>query len=45
MIKDYTWSYQKLNVPLPVKIEYLIKYGELDEIKTAIKKYGFDRRY
>ena len=36
MIKDYTWSYKKESVTLPVKIEYLFKYGDLDEIKEAM---------
>lgn len=42
MIKDYTWSYKKETVPLSVKIEYLFKYGDLEEINDAIKKAGFD---
>jgi len=42
MIKDYTWSYKKENVPLPVKTEHLFKYGDLDEINIAIKELGFD---
>jgi hypothetical protein len=42
MIKDYTWSYKKETVPLPVKIEYLFKYGDLDEINDAIKEVGLD---
>jgi len=42
MIKDYTWSYKKEQIPLPVKIEHLIKYGDLDEIYNAIKDFGFD---
>jgi hypothetical protein len=42
MIKDYTWSYKKENIPIPVKIENLFKYGELDEIHNVIKEFGFD---
>jgi len=41
MIKDYTWSYKKESVSLSVKIEHLLKYGDLDEIKNAIKEIGF----
>ena len=40
MIKDYTWSYKKESVPASVKLEYLIKYGDLDEINEAIKEFG-----
>ncbi len=42
MIKDYTWSYKKETVPVSVKVEYLFKYGDLDEINEAIKELGFD---
>lgn len=42
MLKDYTWSYKKESVPLDIKIEYLFKYGDSDEIKEAIKEIGFD---
>jgi hypothetical protein len=42
MIKNYTWSYKKDTVPLPVTIEYLFKYGDLDEINEVIKEFGFD---
>lgn len=42
MIKNYTWSYKKESVPLHVKIEYLFKYGDLDEINDAIKEFGSD---
>lgn len=40
MLKDFTWSYKKDSVSLPVKLEYLLKYGDLDEIKNAIGEYG-----
>lgn len=43
MIKDYTWSYKKETVPLVVKIEYLLKYGDLDEINDALKEFGIER--
>jgi hypothetical protein len=42
MIKDYTWSYKKETVTLLVKIEYLFKYGDLDEINNAINEVGFN---
>jgi len=42
MIKDYIWSYKKENIPIPVKIEHLFKYGDLDEIYNGIKEFGFD---
>lgn len=42
MVKVYTWSYKKESVPLSVKIEFLFKYGDLDEIYEAIKEFGFD---
>jgi len=42
MLKDYTWSYKKESVPLSVKLEYLLKYGDLNEISDAIKELGFD---
>ena len=42
MIKDYTWSYKKEQVPLPIKIEYVFKYGDLEEIYISIKEFGFD---
>jgi hypothetical protein len=42
MIKDYTWSYKKESVPLQVKIEYLFKYGDTDEINEAIREVGSD---
>lgn len=42
MVKNYTWSYKKDAVPLHVTIEYLFKYGDLDEINEAIKEFGFD---
>jgi len=42
MITDYTWSYKKESVPLAVKIEYLLKYGDLDEINEVITDFGFD---
>jgi len=42
MIKDYTWSYKKKSVPISVKIEYLFKYGDLDEINDAIKEFGVE---
>jgi len=41
-MKDYTWSYKKEDVPLSVKIEHLIKYGDLDEINSAIKEVGLN---
>jgi hypothetical protein len=42
MIKDYTWSYKKETVPLSVKVEYLFKYGDLDEINGAIEELGLE---
>ena len=42
MINDYTWSYLKESVPLPVKVEYILKFGDLDEISEVIKQAGFD---
>lgn len=41
-MKDYTWSYKKDSVPLSVKVEYLMKYGDLDEITDAINDLGTD---
>ena len=41
-MKNYTWSYNKENVPLPIKVEYILKYGDLDEIYDAIHEYGAD---
>jgi hypothetical protein len=41
-MKNYTWSYKKENVPLSIKVEYLIKYGDLDEIRDAINDLGAD---
>jgi len=42
MLKDYTWSYKKEQIPRPVEIEYLFKYGDLDEINDVIKEFGLD---
>jgi hypothetical protein len=42
MIKNYTWSYKKENIPLPVRVEHLIKFGDIDEINSAIKELGLD---
>ena len=41
-MKDYTWCYNKKSVPLSVKVEYLIKYGDLDEIMAAMNDPGSD---
>jgi len=41
-MKDYTWSYKKESVPLTIKVEYILKYGDLDEIYDAITEYGSD---
>lgn len=41
-MKDYTWSYDKESVPLSAKLEYLLKYGDIDEIRNAISEFGFD---
>ena len=41
-MKDYTWSYKKESVPLPIKVEYILKYGDLDEIYNTIREYGLD---
>lgn len=42
MIQDYTWSYKKSTVPHAVKVEHILKYGDLDEISGVIKTAGFD---
>ncbi len=39
-MKNYTWSYDKESVPTPVKIEFILKYGDLDEIDEVIKEFG-----
>jgi hypothetical protein len=41
-MKDYTWSYKKESVPDAVKIEYILKYGDLEEIYEVINDYGLD---
>jgi len=40
IIPDYTWSYKKDSVPLSVKVEHVLKYGELYEINDMIESYG-----
>ncbi len=42
MINNYTWSYLKESVPLSIKVEYVLKFGNLDEISEVIKQAGFD---
>ena len=41
-MKDYTWSFEKESVPISVKLEYLMKYGDIDEIRDAISEFGVD---
>ncbi len=42
MIRDYTWSYNKATVPFDVKVEHVLKYGDLDEISEVITQAGLD---
>jgi hypothetical protein len=42
MKQDYTWSYNKSNLPSSIKVEHILKYADVDEIKECIKEYGFD---
>ncbi|HKB86719.1 MAG TPA: hypothetical protein VKD08_11140 [Ignavibacteriaceae bacterium] len=41
-MKNYTWSYDKESVPTSIKLEYVLKYGDLDEIAEVIEEFGIE---
>ncbi len=41
-MKNYTWSYDKDSVPTPVKLEFVLKCGDLDEIADVIEEFGIE---
>jgi|GEM_PF-3527145 NAD dependent epimerase/dehydratase family enzyme len=42
MFSDYTWSYKKEEVPDSIRIEHILKYGDISEIKNIINTAGRD---
>lgn len=41
--KRFTWSYSDRELPPEIEIENILKYGNIDDIKIIISKYGIEK--
>jgi len=41
-INSYFWSYEAEDVPVNIRIEHVLKFGDIQEIQSVIQDFGAD---